>query len=79
MYSPIHKTTGDVETDSWFLESGDKLIDLKRNSKKELVTATGIRSRVSSVYVPTKKTILKWVGVNSMIFLLVKNVFIWIG
>ena len=59
MYSPIHKTTGDVETDSWFLESGDKLIDLKRNSKKELVTATGIRSRVSSVYVANQENDFK--------------------
>ena len=31
------------------------MIDLKRNSKKELVTAPGIRSRKSSIYVANQK------------------------
>ena len=35
------------------------MIDLKRNSKKELVTATGIRSRVSSVYVANQENDFK--------------------
>ena len=37
----------------------DKLIDLKRNSKKELVTAKGIRSRQSSIYVPHQENDFK--------------------
>ena len=31
------------------------MIDLKRNSKKELVTATGVRSRQSSIYTPNQE------------------------
>ena len=31
------------------------MIDLKRNSKKELVTATGVRSRQSSIYKPNQE------------------------
>ena len=31
------------------------MISLKRNSKKELITATGLRTRVSSVYTPNQK------------------------
>ena len=35
------------------------MIDLKRNSKKELVTAKGIRSRESSIYVPHQENDFK--------------------
>ena len=35
------------------------MIDLKRNSKKELVTAKGIRSRESSIYVPNQENDFK--------------------
>ena len=31
------------------------MIDLKRNSKKETIKATGLRSRVSSFYSPNQK------------------------
>ena len=35
------------------------MIDLKRNSKKELVPATGMRSRASSIYKPNQDTDFK--------------------
>ena len=45
-----------------------KMIDLKRNSKKVPIEATGIRSRKSSLYKPNQKEDFKIRKVDSRIF-----------
>ena len=44
------------------------MIDLKRNSKKEPIEATGLRNRKSSLYKPNQQEVSKLVEVVSQIF-----------